>query len=256
MLLTFTIDLHSIFNYPSTNNLITVKSEISAYAQGLTGNNDVSYINFSDPINLSNNTRDSVYSQIAVYGRNVYVVWEEESATVSNNSMDKIHDNINYDIYFKKSTDGGASFSKEINLSNNSGFSEHPQIAVFGSNVYVAWTDNTPLNKEILFKMSTDGGNTFYKTINLSNNSGNSYNQEIAVFANNVYLVWEDKTDNFKNGGNNSGDNNIDNVAISKNAASANSDIVVKASTDGGNTFKNTKIITNDAGDLWNPIQR
>jgi hypothetical protein len=111
--LTSTID--SIFNYLSTSNLIPVNLEISAYAQGLTGNNDGSYINFSDPINLSNNTRDSVYSQIAVYGRNVYVVWEEESATVSNNSMDKIYDNRNYDIYFKKSTDGGATFSKGIN---------------------------------------------------------------------------------------------------------------------------------------------
>jgi hypothetical protein len=242
------MDLASIFNYLSTSDLLPVKPKISAYAQGSTGNNDGSYINFIDPINLSNNTIDSVYSQIAVYERNVYVIWEEESATVPNNSMDKSHDNINYDIYFKKSTDGGATFSKGINLSNNSGYSEHPQIAVSGSNVYVAWTDNTPLNQEILFKMSTDGGNTFYKSINLSNNSGNSNNQEIAVFANNVYVVWEDKTNNFKNSKNNSGGNNINNVAT--NAISVNSSIVVKASTDGGNTFKNIKIITNDAGGL------
>jgi hypothetical protein len=246
--LTSIIDLASIFNYLVTSNLISVKPEISAYAQDSTGNNDGSYINFIDPINLSNNTRDSIYSQIAVYGRNVYVIWEEESATVSNNSIDKSHENRNYDIYFKKSTDGGATFSKGINISNNSGYSEHPQIAVSGSNVYVAWTDNTLLNQEILFKMSTDGGNTFYKSINLSNNSGSSYNQEIAVFANNVYVVWEDKTDNLKNSNNNSGGNNINNVTISTNAVSVNSSIVVKASTDGGNTFKNIKIITNDAG--------
>jgi hypothetical protein len=250
ILLPSTIDLDRIFNYVSTSNQIPVKPEISAYAQGSTGNNDDSYINFIDPINLSNNTRDSVYSQIAVYGRNVYVIWEEESATVPNNSMDKSHDNRNYDIYFKKSTDGGATFSKGINLSNNSGYSEHPQIAVSGSNLYVAWTDNTPLNQEILFKMSTDGGNTFYKSINLSNNSGNSYNQEIAVFANNVYVVWEDKTDNFKNSKNKSGGNDINNVAISTNAVSVNSSIAVKASTDGGNTFKNIKIITNVADGL------
>src|SRR5207253_1333725 len=97
---------------------------------------------------------------------------------------------------------------------------------------------------------STDGGNTFYKSINLSNNSGNSYNQEIAVFANNVYVVWEDKTDNFKNSKNKSGGNDINNVAISTNAVSANSSIVIKASTDGENTFKNIKIITNVAGGL------
>ena len=39
----------------------------------------------------------------------------------------------NYDIFFKKSSDAGTSFGKEINLSNDNGFSEHPQLATSGN---------------------------------------------------------------------------------------------------------------------------
>jgi hypothetical protein len=47
------------------------------------------------------------------------------------------------DIFFKKSTDGGATFGDTINISNNAGLSENPQIASSGNNVYVVWKDNT-----------------------------------------------------------------------------------------------------------------
>ena len=223
VLLSSTIALASIFNYLIPNNLIPIK-EIRAYGQDSTAHIDGSYTKFIDPINLSKNMRDSVYGQVAAYEKNVYVVWEEdkETATSANNANDKSHDNRNYDIYFKKSKDGGVTFSKAINLSNNSGFSEHPQIAVSGSDVYIAWTDSTSMKKEILFRMSSDEGNSFGKIIKLSNSSLESYNQEIAAFANNVYVVWED---------NNS------------------SSIVLKASTDRGNTFKDIKTITTNGAE-------
>jgi hypothetical protein len=88
----------------------------------------------------------------------------------------------NYDILFKRSTDNGSSFEREINLSNNSGFSEHPQMSSLGNNVYVVWADDTNVNKQIFFRKSNDNGNTFGKEIMLSKNNKNSsdsYNQEI-----------------------------------------------------------------------------
>jgi hypothetical protein len=47
------------------------------------------------------------------------------------------------------------------NLSSNSGSSVDPEIAASGDNVYVAWSDKTPGNTEIIFRASTDGGETF-----------------------------------------------------------------------------------------------
>jgi hypothetical protein len=136
---------------------------------------------FGDTINLTNNERDSVYGQISASNNNIYVVWQESMPG---------SDIRNYEILFKRSIDNGSSFSQEINLSNNSGFSEHPQISSAAENVNVIWADDTNRNKQVYFRASNDNGNTFGEAIKLSNDSSSSYNQDIAAFGNNVYAVW------------------------------------------------------------------
>ena len=79
---------------------------------------DAHYLNKTR--NLSNNIDDSVYSQVASSGNNVYVVWEQ--SVEGQNAK-------NYDIFFMVSNNGGINFSDPVNLSNNKGFSEHPQIS-------------------------------------------------------------------------------------------------------------------------------
>jgi hypothetical protein len=152
-------------------------------------------LHFSEPVNLTNNLQDSVYAQVSTQGNNVYMVWQENPQSQAASS-----DNArNYDIFMKKSIDGGLTFGKEINLSNNLGFSEHPQIAASGNNVYIVWIDNSPIgasdaeNKKILLRKSVDNGDTFGEASILSNNhSIDSINQEIAATGNNVYVVWQD----------------------------------------------------------------
>ena len=144
-----------------------------------------SNFNFSNVTNTTNNPLDSVYAQIAAIDNNVYLIWQE---SITDNLNEK-----NYDIYFKKSEDQGNTFSKPINLSNNTGFSEHPQIAVSKNGIFIVWADNTNSNNtEIMFTKSEDNGTTFSKVINLSNNSKNSNNVEISAFDENVYVVWQD----------------------------------------------------------------
>ena len=143
--------------------------------------------------NISNNTGDSVYSQVASSGHNIYVVWEDNAFS---------RDAHNYDILFAKSAARAQAVNKQIddkvfeskervivNLSNNTGASQHPQIATTDNNIYVVWEDNTYSNKEILFTKSTDGGISFGHVLNLSNTLGDSYNEEISAFGDNVYVV-------------------------------------------------------------------
>jgi hypothetical protein len=155
-------------------------------------------IEFSNVTNLTDNPNDSVYPQVAASENNVYVVWEDSTTSdLSNN---------NYDIYIKKSADWGESFAENsnsiasgtpteiLNLSNNPGFSEHPQIAAYDEKVHVAWIDNSLGNKEILLATSIDNGTTFSEAINLSNTlNTNSRNLELSAFENNVYAVWLDE---------------------------------------------------------------
>jgi hypothetical protein len=152
------------------------------------GNNEIMFThssdngnNFAKVINLSNNNGTSELPQIATQGNNVYVAWQDNT-------------NGNNEIMFTHSSDNGNNFAKVINLSNNNGTSELPQIATQGKNVYVVWQDNTTGNNDIMFKSSPFNGTKFRSTRNLSNNNGTSELPQIAAQGNNVYIVWQDNT--------------------------------------------------------------
>jgi hypothetical protein len=254
----------SVVSFTTYTNYQQVYAQSIDDANSNDDDDDDNSLSFTKPINLTNNTRDSVYAQIASHGDNVYMVWQENNPDPLdrnnnvNNNIQYNNDNYrNYDIYIKKSTDGGLTFSKEINLSNNPGISEHPQIAISGNNVYIAWIDDassssTTKNQEIYFRKSIDGGNTFDKFINLSNSSNaDSYNLEITAAGNNVYAVWQDTTlptadvdTSSSSGGGINADNNSDRSSISTDETSS---ILFRASTDDGNTFKKIKSLSNSA---------
>jgi hypothetical protein len=131
--------------------------------------------------NLTQNDDDSVYPQISSSSDNIYIVWQESVGS---------YGTTNYDIFFKKSNDNGNSFGSSINLSDNQGFSEHPQIASVGINIYVVWVDESSGEREIMFSKSSDSGKTFSDSIVISRDSISPYNVELAAEGQNVYIVW------------------------------------------------------------------
>jgi hypothetical protein len=119
---------------------------------------------------------------------NVYLVWHSGREVQHADVKALISD-----VYFTRSTDNGASFDETVNLSNYSGWSVDPQIAVSqDNNVYVVWTNNFQEKYgQIYFTRSTDNGASFDETVNLSNYSGWSVDPQIAVSQdNNVYVTW------------------------------------------------------------------
>jgi hypothetical protein len=142
---------------------------------------DSEKLNFNKPNNLTQNDDDSVYPQISSSSNNIYIVWQESVGS---------YGTTNYDIFFKKSNDDGNSFGSPINLSDNIGFSEHPQIASVGNHVYVIWADDSSGQREIMFSKSLDSGNTFSNRIVVSQNSLGPYHAELAAKGQNVYIVW------------------------------------------------------------------
>ena len=99
---------------------------------------------FDLPENLSNNFGYSGLPALAVDGSgNIDVAWCDDTQG-------------NFEIYFIRSTDDGASWSEAVNISNNSGFSLYPAIAVDGAgNINVVWCEYTPGNPDIYFARST-----------------------------------------------------------------------------------------------------
>jgi hypothetical protein len=118
-------------------------------------------------------------------------------------------------------------FGPEIRLSNNSGPSVTPNIAVVGSNVYVAWSENVGAQAEIYYSRSTDGGVTFSAAANLSNNGAqNDGVPQIAAAGSQVVIFWTN-----------------DNEA----------DIFVRVSTDSGASFAPTVPLTSPDGAYSRP---
>jgi hypothetical protein len=205
---------------------IDVSFFVNSFFEKLKYDNNSLIIDFpnSNITNLTNNKEDSIYAQIGAFENNVYVVWQE---SVSKNLSEH-----NYDIFFIKSNDKGKTFSMPINLSNNTEFSERPQIAVSDNGIFIIWADEIDKNnKEIMFTKSLDNGATFSKVINISNTLKNSNRQEISAYNENVYIVWQDTQQN-----------------------NTNSRIMFKSSIDGGNTFNNSIELMNNTDDSFPKI--
>ncbi|HEY3247730.1 MAG TPA: sialidase family protein [bacterium] len=166
-------------------------------------------------VNVSNtNTASSEQYDWAFAGRFLYIVWKDQSPG-------------NDDILYRRSTDGGATFlpalsSPATNLSGNAGVSQLPRVAVEGGNVYVAWEDQTPLNKEIFFRRSGDGGASFGTAKNLSNTLGVSASPQLVAFGPHVFVLWEEET------------------------SLGHPDLLMRHSTDGGSTFAAAVNVSND----------
>ena len=94
----------------------------------------------------------------------------------------------NYDIFIKSSNDNGTTFGSPVNLSDNSGFSEHPQIAAYDNNAYAIWDDDTSGTRKVLFTRSQDNAASFDQIKNLRNNTSDSYNHDITVIVVNFYI--------------------------------------------------------------------
>ena len=150
-------------------------------------------------------------------GSSVFLVWGDRP------SADE-----SPEIFFTKSANSGSKFGGIKNLSNNEGDSSNPQIDVLGSNVYVAWEDNSPGNLDILFKSSWDYGAHFGKVKKLSNNEGISINPKISSSGTAVRIVWQDTTP-------------------------SNNEIFFRSSADKGNTFGVTKNLSKNEGESINP---
>ena len=164
--------------------LLTIVSSMIAPGSGTENEQiqkDSEKLNLSKPNNITQNDDDSVYPQISSSSNNIYIVWQESVGS---------YGTTNYDIFFKKSNDDGNSFGSPINLSDNIGFSEHPQIASVGNHVYVVWVDDSSGQREVMFSKSIDSGKTFSNSIVVSQNSLGPYHAELAAKGQNVYIVW------------------------------------------------------------------
>jgi hypothetical protein len=169
-------------------------------------------------VRLTNDPAESYTSYsawcIAASGQVVHVVWYDERNLA------------NYaEIYYKRSTDAGMSWSADVRLTNDSAESWDPSFSLSGSVVHVVWYDNRDGNTEIYYKRSIDGGSSWGGAdTRLTNNSSSSSYPSVAVSGSVVHVVWQD----FRDG---------------------NREIYYKRSTEGGISWEADTRLTNYTAD-------
>ena len=152
---------------------------------------------FGSTVNLSQNSGSSFNAQVAALGNNVYATWMDNTPG-------------NFEIFFRKSTDGGATFGPAQQLTTTAASSGSPSIAVAqvgpNTHVYIAYTEEdaaggTPFDQEVKLLRSTNDGASFAAPVNISNTPftgsdanpvGASSSPYVAAASNFVFVAWQE----------------------------------------------------------------
>lgn len=169
-------------------------------------------LNWNADIRLTNNSdfRLRANPSICVNNSDVHVTWYD------------FRDD-NGEIYYKRSTDAGINWGEDTRLTNNSGSSISPSIAVSNSYLHLVWQDDGI----IFYKRSTDAGINWEQEISLTVDDS-SFLPSITVSELNIHVVWAFEYP-------------------------LNREIFYKRSTDGGTTWEENVRLTNAPGEGWLP---
>lgn len=100
------------------------------------------------------------------------------------------------DIYLVKSTDGGTSWGERLNITDNEGFSDGPDIAIDADgNITIVFDDSTPELAGphaviIAFVRSTDGGKTFSAPKTISTPIGGGFPAMASDPKDNIFVTF------------------------------------------------------------------
>ena len=159
--------------------------------------------NWDADVRLTNNPAVSQDAVTKAEGTAVNVIWRDTRSG-------------NYEIFYKRSTDNGNTWSADTMLTNHTtGLASSISLTSTGSNLHVAWSDSRNSDDyEIYYKRSTNGGISWGTDTRLTNELRISETPEITSNSNEVHVVWTDLRD-----------------------SNINSEVYYKRSTDNGNTW-------------------
>ena len=167
-------------------------------------------INWESDVRLTNDPAVSSEAVISAEGQLVNVIWRD--------TRDGSHE-----IFYKRSTDGGATWSTDTMLTNHSaGLAASISMSVSGLNVHLAWSDTRDNNDyEIYYKRSTNGGISWGADTRLTNELRISESPAITLNSSEIHITWVDLRD-----------------------SNINTEIYYKRSTDNGNSWSSDTRLT------------
>jgi len=99
-------------------------------------------------------------------------------------------------IYYRRSTDGGATWNQPVRLSELPGSCRRPSLSVAGPQVHIVWVDATPGREGVYYRSSADGGTTWDPTVHLvSLTTEWGIHPAIEASGDFVHVLWVDRPD-------------------------------------------------------------
>ena len=180
-------------------------------------------LTWGDEHKLSGQDSDEEQPTVAVSGNNIHVAWADNRFYSGAD--------WNREIYYIRSTDGGATWGTEVRVSNNDEESEFPAIAATGVNVHIAWQDDRTGVMQVFTRSSTDNGSTWGLEAQVTNDAiVPAQLPSIAANGSDVHLAW-----------------------VSLNMTNISNDIYYAKSTNAGAVFGAREDVTNHEGSSTNP---
>ncbi|MEP6794172.1 MAG: hypothetical protein ABJB16_07590, partial [Saprospiraceae bacterium] len=130
---------------------------------------------WEDPVLLTSTHAEIAFPSLAVSGQTLHLVWQDRRE-------------ISSEIYYKKSEDGGHTWTDDRKLTNTEQESISPCVAVDSSNVHLVWKDDDGVH----YQQSVDGGNTWAGDVLLA---WLGDQPTITVSGNLVMVLWADNRD-------------------------------------------------------------
>jgi hypothetical protein len=145
------------------------------------------YAQWNPDVRLTNDTAGSIGSYnhtkwIASSGNSIHIVWRDYMDGTSG-------------IYYKRSTNGGSTWSNDFKISGDSSYNFQPSIAVSGSNLHVIWDTYLNGNEHICYIRSTNGGASWDNLIQLSTSPDLGAGNSISCAGSFINIVWVEMRD-------------------------------------------------------------
>ncbi len=134
---------------------------------------------------MSNALGDSYNESMCSSGDSLYLTWVDNSTGVT-------------EVYFKRSLNGGNTWWPKQRLTTSL-TSDYPKIAVNGSTIHLAFMRVIGGgNPTISYLRSTDAGETWEQSRQLSSSAAYSWAPSLAVLGDKAFIVWSDYRNGFQ----------------------------------------------------------
>lgn len=100
-----------------------------------------------------------------------------------------------WDLYYRRSDDGGKVWGKEVRLTDTAGVSWQPSVGTFGETIQLVWIDNRDSVPAVHHSVSLDNGRNWGPQSRLTDAPSVADNPSLAVTRHGTSVVWSDRRD-------------------------------------------------------------